>query len=71
MGYIRRTSSDDLKTSYREEIHGEKFCRHASNAADQMKENRGEATKGMKECGQKASSLECLLRKRVKIDGFR
>jgi len=39
-GNIRRTGSDDLKTCYREEIHGEKFCSHASNATDRMKEIR-------------------------------
>ncbi len=39
IGVCRRTGSDNLETCHCEKIYGEKFCRHASDATEEMKEN--------------------------------
>ena len=39
IGVCRRTGSDNLETCHCEKIHGEKFCRHASDVMEEMKEN--------------------------------
>ena len=68
IGVCRRTGSDNLETCHYEKIHGEKFCRHASDATEEMKENLRKEDEEERRIVDKGVKLGRPAPGRVKID---
>ena len=68
IGVCRRTGSDNLETCHCEKIHGEKFCRHASDVTEEMKENLRKGDEEERKIVDKGVKLGRTCSRTVKID---